>query len=129
MSLSRDQILASDDLPREAVEVREWGGSVWVRTLNGLQRDGFETATAGKAKIETLAMLAVRTVCDEAGSLLFSEDDVPALLQKNADAILRIVEVALRINAINRKDIDELEKNSNAIPSGSTPSDSPNASA
>jgi hypothetical protein len=129
MSLTRDQILAADDLPREAVDVPEWGGRVFVRTLNGLQRDGFETAVKDKAKVETLVILAVRTVCDETGNLLFSDADVAALLEKNADVVLRICEVALRVNAINKTDIDELEKNSSAIPSDTTPSDSPNASA
>jgi hypothetical protein len=129
MSLTREQILAADDLPREAVDVPQWGGKVYVRTMNGLQRDGFETAVAGKGKVEILAILTVKTVCDEAGNLLFEEEDVPAILAKNADPVLRIATVALRVNAINRTDVDELEKNSKAIPSDTTPSDSPNASA
>ena len=39
--LTREQILQSDDLPRETVPVPEWGGSVRIRTLSGADRDGY----------------------------------------------------------------------------------------
>ena len=42
--LSKDAILAADDLPRETVHVPEWGGDVYVRTMSGTDRDAFETS-------------------------------------------------------------------------------------
>src|SRR5947199_100548 len=37
--LTREQMLAADDLHREFVEVPGLGGGVWVRTLTGTERD------------------------------------------------------------------------------------------
>ena len=42
--LSKEAILAADDLPREIVSVPEWGGQVCVRTMTGTDRDAFETS-------------------------------------------------------------------------------------
>ena len=43
--LSKDAILAADDLPRETVHVPEWGGDVYVRTMSGTDRDAFTPCT------------------------------------------------------------------------------------
>ena len=42
--LTRDQILQANDLVTETVEVPEWGGSVFVKSLTGVERDQFEAA-------------------------------------------------------------------------------------
>ena len=42
--LSKEAILAADDLPREKVNVPEWGGEVLVRTMSGTDRDAFEAS-------------------------------------------------------------------------------------
>ncbi len=46
--LTREQILQSDDLPRETVQVPEWGGEVQVRTMTGTDRDAFVASLIGK---------------------------------------------------------------------------------
>jgi len=51
------------------------------------------------------------TVCDEAGALLFSVDDVIALSSKSAKALDRIMETALQVNGLSQKHVEELEKN------------------
>ena len=43
MALDRDAILAQPVvLPRELVDVPEWGGDVWVRMLTASERDQLE---------------------------------------------------------------------------------------
>ena len=42
--LSRDTILAKNDVKVEEVKVPEWGGSVLVRGMSGDQREAFEKA-------------------------------------------------------------------------------------
>ena len=42
--LTKEAILAADDLPRETVLVPEWGGDVYVRTMSGTDRDAFESS-------------------------------------------------------------------------------------
>ena len=42
--LSRDAILQREDIKTEDVEVPEWGGTVRVRGMSGVERDAFEAS-------------------------------------------------------------------------------------
>jgi hypothetical protein len=121
MPLTRDQILKAEDLKREEVPVPEWGGSVFVRTMTGGERDRFEAAFV-RDKTDTRARLAAATICDEAGTLLFSATDIEALGRKSAAALERVFVVAMRLSKVGKADVDDLEKNSAAATSASTPS-------
>lgn len=123
--LTRDAILTADDLPRELVSVPEWGGEVYVRTMTGEERDGFEAEMVevkGKNQSQNLknlrARLAARTMCDEAGAGLFTPADAAALGKKSAAALDRVLAVAMRLNGLGEKDVEELVKNSDPELSG-----------
>jgi len=127
MSLSRDQILSAGDVTIEEVQVPEWGGSVYVRSLNGRARDRFESSRFKLKgdKVEmihdnTRAVLLSLSLCDEAGTLLFSEADVAALGEKNAAAMDRCFEVAQRLSGLRNKDVEEKLKNSAAVQTDSS---------
>ncbi len=117
--LSRDAILAVEDLPREYVEVPEWGGGVWVRTMTGSERDRWERQFVdeqGKPRksteIEHLrAALVVHCVVDDNGQKLFDEADIPALGAKSGKALDRLFAVAQRLNGFRKEDIEELAGN------------------
>jgi hypothetical protein len=121
MGLTREQILAADDLPREKVYVPDWQGDVWVRTLSAGQRERWEAMMEGpdgfRGRGEMMAAVVALTACDEAGQLLFTLDDIPRLAEKSAGAVMRISDVATRLAKIEAADIEELEKNSVASPS------------
>ena len=127
MGLSREQILSASDLKIEEVQVPEWGGSVFVQSLNGKARDKFES-TRFKLKGDTVEMIHDNTravlvslcACDEAGTLLFSEGDVAALGAKNAAALDRVFEVAQRLSGLRGKDVEEKLKNSAAVQTDSS---------
>jgi hypothetical protein len=123
--LTRDQILGADDLPRVEVEVPEWGGSAFVRTMTGTERDRFESEHIKNPHRDIRARLVAATLCDEQGNLLFGPADVEALGRKGAAALDRVFAVALRLNGIGKADVEELEKNSAASPSAASPSGSP----
>jgi hypothetical protein len=114
--LTRDMILAADDLPKELVEVPEWGGSVYVRCLTGTERDAWEASVVemgkdGKTKpnMENLrAKLVARTLCDEDGARVFSDGDVAVLGAKSAAAMDRLYAVAARLSKISKEDESEL---------------------
>lgn len=115
--LKREQILSADDLKRESVSVPEWGGEVLVRTMTGAERDAFEAAIGGgKARQVNTANIRARlvalTVVDEAGARLFADGDMEALGRKSAAALDRCFSVAMRLNGLSAKDVEELEKNS-----------------
>lgn len=116
MSLTRDQILTADDLQRQEVDVPEWGGSVYVRAMTGLERDRFETSlTNGQDKGVNLQNIRARLVSlcaiDEEGARLFSDDDAKVLGQKSAKALDRVFDVAQRLNGLRDQDVEELAEN------------------
>lgn len=129
--LTREAILAAQDLGGEDVAVPEWGGTVRVRTMTGTERDQFETvvmqakgATPGTA-VNIRAWLAALTVCDADGTALFTVADVEALGRKSAAALERVFAAASRLNALTDRDVAELGKDSAATPSASSTSASP----
>jgi hypothetical protein len=116
--LTRDAILQAQDLPRELVDVPEWGGSVYVRALTGAERDAFETSIVeqrGKSTKMNLknirAKLVALTVVDEEGNRIFSDSDASALGKKSAAALDRVFEVAQRLSGLRPEDVEELSKN------------------
>lgn len=122
--LSRDAILAVDDVQFEDVEVPEWGGQVRVKSLTGKERDALESSMiVGKGKNANVnlnnlrAKLVARSVVDEDGKRIFTDDDIAALGAKSAAALTRVYEVAQRLSGITQEDVDELTKNSETAPS------------
>ncbi len=114
--LSREAILAIQDIPSEDVFVPEWNTWVRVRGLTGAERDAFEEAIlAGRGKDTKVnlrnirAKLVAKSVVDpETGQYLFSEEDLKALGRKSARALARIYDVAQRLAGITKADEEEL---------------------
>lgn len=114
--LGRAQILDAEDLKTEVVATPEWGGSVIVRCLTGIERDAYEAgivASSGSATAEynltnLRAKLVARTVVDERGRRLFSDEDVVALGAKNASVLDRVFSVAQRLSGLSVADVDAL---------------------
>ena len=135
--LTKDLLLQRDDLKIEKVELTR--GYVYVREMTGSEKDRWEQSMLNQkpngnknAAIEyetTLedfrAKLAVVTICDADGNLLFEAKDIKALNKAmSATNMEKIVEVAQRLNVISQKDRDELLKNSEADQEDSSSSDS-----
>lgn len=122
--LTRDQILTAQDISREEVRVPEWwDGTVLVQGLNGEERDALEgSMIKGKGKNAEVnlanlrAKLVARSIVDEEGNRLFSDNDIPALAKKSAAALDRVYTVAQRLSRITQEDVDELTKNSETVP-------------
>jgi hypothetical protein len=125
--LTREDLLQKDDLKVEKVELSK--GYVFVREMTGHEKDVWEQSmlkqkpSGNKNKgveYETTlddfrAKLAVVTVCDADGNLLFKPEDYRMLNKMmSASNIEKIVAVAQRINAITQEEKDEILKNSEA---------------
>jgi hypothetical protein len=122
--LTKEAILAAEDLPRELVNVPEWGGEVYVRTMSGTDRDSFETsliarsdaesgadtgsvAGAGSTRMDNVrARLVALALCDTDGVRLFDDADIVALGRKSARALDRVFAVAQRLNGIGVEQAD-----------------------
>ena len=110
--LSKDAILAADDLPRETVNVPEWGGEVLVRTMSGTDRYAFEASLLEKdGRMENVrARLVALTLCDSQGDRLFDDSEIAALGRKSARALDRVFSVAQRLNGIGVDQVDAAKK-------------------
>jgi hypothetical protein len=131
MSINKQAILDAQDLKTEPVDVPEWGGTVYVRTMTGAERDLFESTLMkgeGKNRKVDSANIRARLSClclvDESGERLFSDDEAERLGKKSADVLDRVFSVAQRLNGLSEKDVEELAKNSAAAPSGDSSLDS-----
>jgi hypothetical protein len=115
--LTKEAILAAQDLKDELVAVPEWGGEVRVRAMNGTARDAYEISLQdpgqpGLPRLDNVrARLLAYTIVDEAGALLFTEADIEALGKKGAAAMDRVFEVACSLNGLRKQDIEALAGN------------------
>lgn len=123
MVLTKDQIFASVDLKLEKVDVPEWGGEVFVRSMTGKERDKFESSNMVKdrksntydLRMENLrARLVVLTVCDETGKRIFDDGEAELIGARNASVLARLYDVGARLSGITKADIEEIAKNSTA---------------
>lgn len=142
MALTRDGILAADDVQKEKVPVPEWGDEVIIRGLTGDELDAFQGSVRqfrptfdGKGMEAVLvqegmrAKLLVKCLVDEAGERLFTDQDAPALGAKNGAVIDRLYDVAARLSGLSDEEKAELEGNSAApTDNGASTSSSPGMS-
>ncbi len=112
MALSKADILGLNDIEIKEIDVPEWGGSVFIRQLTRGQVDQYfkrrfpkSVSKAGRgmqaqtqSEIELFghdAWLVAQAVCDADGKRLFTNSEIGALNDKNADVIGRLaVEIA-----------------------------------
>jgi hypothetical protein len=128
--LTRDAILAADDLPYEDVAVPEWGGVVRVRGLSGKDRDAYLSSMAvirggqvvGQDTRNVSARLVLRCLTGEDGEPLFTQHDIDLLGAKSAAALGRVFEVAARLSGLDESDVKSLEKGSAPTLNGATTS-------
>jgi hypothetical protein len=126
--LSREAIVAVDDLKIERVTVPEWGGEVLIRTMNGLERSQFDSDIIvernGERDVDKqrfFSELLSRTLVGEEGSRLFaSPEEVRQLMGKSGEVLTRLGQVALRINGLSRESQEEITKNSEPAPNGAS---------
>lgn len=112
MTLNTQQILSSVDLPREEVDVPEWGGVVLMRGLTGSERDLYEQSivsvgTGGKVDMKLVnfrARLVSLCMIGEDGNHLASEEE---LAGKSAIVINRLFDIAQRLSGMKDNAVEE----------------------
>jgi len=115
MSL-RDLIL--NDVPvAEVKPVTLRGEKLYVREMNGTERDAYEAQQlsankAGSGLENFRARLLVRVIVDKDGNRVFGDDDVAALGKLPAREIRKAFDIASKLNALTPEDEADLVKNS-----------------
>jgi hypothetical protein len=126
MSDLRAAILASDDLPREAVDV-PWdlgGAKLYVRGLTGTEKDRWVARTMPSGEFawtnNLTAELVAMTLVDEDGVRVFTDDDADAVGRKGAATLSMLFEVAMRLSGLSENTAEVVEQsfaNGQSLPS------------
>lgn len=110
--LSRETIFGLDDRQYEDVTVPEWGGTVRVVGLTGIERDRMEASVVGNGKKMNLtnfrARLCALSIVDDQGERVFADADIGALGKKSAAALDRVFSVAQRLSGLSDEDVEDL---------------------
>ena len=124
MELTREAILAADDLQIKEIDVPEWGGVTYIRTINAADYAAFVKGNIdadGNTTMDNyIARYCAFAICDIKGVRLFVNADAEALGKKYSIVMARIYDEAKKLNG---EDLDELEKNSEATQSEDSVSD------
>lgn len=115
MSL-RDQILNSNDIPKELVKVKEWNTEIEVRGMTGAERTRI-LDLAQDEKGMNLQMVYPEIVISTAfdpvsGEKIFSPEDRTALLSKSANALDSLATVGMRLSGFLAETSNDLGKDS-----------------
>jgi hypothetical protein len=122
--LTKEQIIAVQDLVTEEVAVPSWGGSVLVRSLTARergqlissivdQRAGGRTLKLTEIQVRTCAMAIV----DAQGNRMFEEADIAKLGRKSSGALQIVFEVAQRLSGLSDDQVKELTEDFAETPS------------
>ena len=130
VELTKEAIFAVEDLRSERIDVPEWGGYLYIRTLKGWERDQFEQSMfegigkTRKQKFENLrARLVALTVVNAKGERLFTAKEAKLLGEKSASALDKCFSVAQKLNGMKAEDVEDMVKNSETDQSEDSTSD------
>lgn len=114
MALDKASILAADDKKMVDFDVPEWGGSVKLRVMTGTERDRFESefVNGNKSVDMVRAKLVAKCLCDDKGSRLFTEKEIPELGEKSAAVLDRLFTECMKLNRFTKDDVENLAGNS-----------------
>jgi len=130
--LGREDLLKRQELKIEKVDLGN-DEFVYVREMYAIDKDKWEQSmftqvkVGGKTEIKQntenfRTKLAVNTVCDEKGVLLFQPNDYVTLSKNIGSARLEIIaNAAQKLNFITEEDKETLTKNSEAGEPGDSP--------
>jgi hypothetical protein len=112
----RDQILNSNDIPRELVKVKEWNIEIEVRGMTGAERTRIlDLAQAGDGMNLQMVYpeIVISTAFDaETGEKIFNPEDRTALLSKSANALDALATVGMRLSGFLAETSNDLGKDS-----------------
>ena len=107
--MDRNSILASKTIVTEPVEVSPWGGTVYIKSLNGVERVQFYEQVGRLAKdgedgpertTRIALLLVIFALCDEHGNRILQPEDVDELAKHNGELLNGLCAVANRLNKI-----------------------------
>ena len=118
MALGRDEILSNKTLPTKELDVPEFSGSVFIKTMTGNDRDTLEDWVSNPNMKSRRANMMVMCVANEAGEPLFTKRDIPELGLLDGRAAERICQEIIAFNKMSEAAAEEVLGNSKTDSSG-----------
>lgn len=125
----RDQLneLAKKPAKIKLIDVPEWGEGcqVYIRAMTGTELNSYQASVAAfkpgqsspTANLDNaLAKLAVRVICDDAGTRLYADTDLALVGKLPADGLMRINREANALNRLGPNALADEVKNSESSP-------------
>ncbi|WP_202078276.1 hypothetical protein [Caldalkalibacillus salinus] len=112
----REQILATQDIKEEVVDIPEWETKVLVKGLNGAKRARLlqnNIDKQGNINFERMyPELLILTVHDpQSKEPVFQPEDRDALNAKNGGIIEKLVQTAMRLSGLESQAVENAVKN------------------
>lgn len=111
MALTREQILAADDLEIVELEVPEWGGTVRLRELDAYTAQKLFKELEGADEMQVQVLMCAACIVGDDDQALFTAEDVAALQKKSALVISRIAAEAMKLSRGRREDAEAYRAN------------------
>ena len=113
MILNKQAILGADDLARETVYVKEWGGDVLVKGLSHGEMAQAQTKARDGSQMDLLIQVVIFGCIDEDGKHIFSQKDVKALMGKNQNPIVTLTNKIFELSGFGLSEEEEKEETGN----------------
>src|SRR4051812_6304923 len=102
MSLKNEK-LSPQDSKLQPLAVPEWNTTVYIRVMSGTERDQWEADIFKDGKLDKTqlrARLLVKTLADENGVRIFTDQDTAALGAKSGNVLMKLFDKAQKMNAL-----------------------------
>ncbi len=114
--LTREQILNAVDCELTKVEVPEWGGEIYIKSLSGAESEQLKEATENSdlTDAEKMAVTLAISIVDENGHPLFTRDDMVELSKKSFRVLVRLIDKFNEVNGFTQS-VEDTAKNLETI--------------
>lgn len=120
MALSRDEILGKKAGKVHKFTHPDGSGDVFLRVISSKERDFWEQGCFGNSKkgqpVSVRSKLVALVLVDESGKRLFTDAESVLIDGLESSFVDPLFDEAMRVNRMRKEDVDDLEKNSETVP-------------
>lgn len=111
--MNKEKILQATGRKIKRFTIPQWDNmEVAIRSWSAKELQAFtDWQKAADQSVELFGKVAAMSLCDDEGKLLFTDEDVPALCEKDLDALMLILENATTFNRVSKAEVDKAKKN------------------
>ena len=130
MSTLRDKIVAAQQRCPVGFDSAALGGErVFIKVMNGFETNGYWVSIKEKTAGQVQQMLVQRTLCDEAGNLLFAPGELGEVAKLDNRFLEEIATEAQLVNCLTSRDVEKMRESFFASRANAGSSSSPATSA